>query len=95
MKTLDVDIPVDGKGNNIKNPSWGSTGVGHQRFAKAYYVDGMSVPISKMPLARDISNGIMKMEGPIPPNKLNTTAMFTFWAQLMDHDFALTEDQEG
>ena len=33
------------------------------------------------------------MRGPIIPNKQKTNAMFTFWAQLMDHDFGLTEDQ--
>lgn len=34
------------------------------------------------------------MVGPIPNNKAETTALFTFWGQLMDHDLSLTPEQD-
>ena len=35
------------------------------------------------------------IQGPAPPNKLGTNALFTFWAQFMDHDLTITGDQRG
>src|SRR5690242_14967868 len=50
---------VDGTGNNLAHPTWGSTGVDLLRQGPAAYADGKSAPAgSNRPSAREISNAI-------------------------------------
>lgn len=49
-----------------------------------------------MPQPRTISNAIGKMKrSSIESNKADASALFTFWGQFVDHDLALTPEQEG
>jgi hypothetical protein len=48
---------IDGTGNNLANPDWGSAGSDFLRMADAAYGDGISTPAgSDRPSAREVSN---------------------------------------
>ena len=50
---------IDGTGNNLANPDWGSAGTDLLRIAPAAYADGVSAPAgADRPSARVISNTI-------------------------------------
>src|SRR5436190_11803844 len=50
---------IDGTGNNLTHPDWGSAGVDLLRLAPAAYADGVSAPAGAgRPSARDVSNTI-------------------------------------
>src|SRR5437879_1282839 len=50
---------IDGSGNNLAHPDWGSAGTDLLRLAPAAYADGISAPAgADRPSARVISNTI-------------------------------------
>src|SRR5689334_18463076 len=57
---LAVDFrSIDGTGNNLANPDWGSAGADLLRVAPADYTDGISTPAgADRPSARLISNTV-------------------------------------
>ena len=56
--------PIDGTGNNLQHPEWGSTGEDLLRLAKAEYADAISaVGGEDRPSARLISNTVSDAEG--------------------------------
>src|SRR5690242_1270204 len=55
------DRSIDGTGNNLANPLWGSAGSDYSREASgAHFADGISAPITAgLPSARAVSNVMM------------------------------------
>jgi hypothetical protein len=82
---------IDGTGNNLLNPEWGSTGEQLLRMAPAEYADGISSPAgADRPGAREISNAIVAHSDEATPNDRNLTAFIYIWGQFIDHDLDLT-----
>lgn len=86
---------IDGTGNNIANPDWGSTDFPLLRLAPPAYEDGISIPRggdnpSTLPSARSISNGVSAQTESIP-NSVGASDYLWQWGQFMDHDIDITE----
>lgn len=84
---------VDGTGNNLANPLWGSTGVQLLREASgSHYDDGFNAPggVSRLS-AREISNIVFSQPGYMPSDT-GISAMFWQWGQFIDHDLDLSRD---
>jgi len=86
-----VNRSIDGTGNNLANPDWGSAGALLLREASgANYADGVD---GMMPFAnpRATSNGLgVQVAG--GGNALRLSSMFWQWGQFIDHDFALSPE---
>lgn len=81
---------IDGTGNNLANPAWGSAGSDLLRTAPAAYGDGISTPAgSNRPSAREISNVIDSQSGDLPNNRGLSDFVYV-WGQFLDHDIDLT-----
>jgi peroxidase len=81
---------IDGTGNNLLHPKWGSAGVDLLRNAVADYSDGISSPAgSHRPSARAVSNAIAASDADLL-NDRNLSAMVYAWGQFLDHDLDLT-----
>ena len=82
---------IDGTGNNLANPDWGSVGVQLLREAAAAYADGVASPAgSDRPSARAVSNAVSAvLEGGLL-NDRNLSAFVYVWGQFIDHDMDLT-----
>jgi hypothetical protein len=82
---------IDGTGNNLSNPEWGSTGEQLLRISPAEYADGISTPAgADRPGAREISNAIVAHADEATPNDRSLTAYIYMWGQFIDHDLDLT-----
>ncbi|MFN8413920.1 MAG: peroxidase family protein [Anaerolineales bacterium] len=83
--------PLDGKGNNVANPSWGSTNTQLIRVAPSAYADGISSPSgADRPSARMISDTFSVSPADGIPNDRDFTAFVYAWGQFLDHDIDLT-----
>ena len=81
---------IDGTGNNLKHPLWGSAGSDLLRMAPAAYADGISAPAgATRPSPRAISNALAAIDHKIP-NARNVSGMIFGWGQFLDHDLDLT-----
>ncbi|MEZ6126268.1 MAG: peroxidase family protein [Planctomycetaceae bacterium] len=84
--------PIDGVGNNIDNPEWGSAGVDLLRLAASDYADGVSeVGGEDRVSARLISNTIADTHGEDIISDRLMSAMIYAWGQFIDHDITQTE----
>lgn len=82
---------IDGTGNNLANPAWGSAGVDFLRLAAAEYADGLSSPAGDgRPSARVVSNAIADQGGQDIISDRMLSAMIYAWGQFLDHDLDLT-----
>ncbi len=84
-------MPLDGKGNNIANPDWGSVNQNLLRLSPADYGDGISSPAgANRPSPRVVSNAfsVSPEEGIV--NDRDFTAFVYAWGQFLDHDIDLT-----
>jgi len=83
---------IDGIGNNVAHPTWGSTGQDLLRLSPAAYGDGISTPSgADRPGARLVSNLLAASpEGGIT-NDRDFTAFVYAWGQFLDHDLGLTD----
>ncbi|MFM7034858.1 MAG: peroxidase family protein [Planctomycetia bacterium] len=83
---------LDGTGNNVAHPEWGSTDEQLLRRSVAAYGDGISSPSgADRPSARVVSNLVAASpEGGIT-NDRDYTAMAYAWGQFLDHDIGLTD----
>ncbi|MFO0944746.1 MAG: peroxidase family protein [Planctomycetota bacterium] len=83
---------IDGSGNNLQNPDWGSTGTELLRIADAEYSDGYSTPAGDdRPSAREISNALADQGGEDIISDRFLSAMIYAWGQFIDHDLDLTQ----
>lgn len=81
---------IDGSGNNLSQPLWGSTGIQLERLAPAAYADGISDPGgAERPNPRAISNAVVAQDESIP-NQRSLSAFMFVWGQFLDHDLDLS-----
>jgi len=82
---------IDGSGNNLAHPNWGSAGVDLLRIAPAAYGDGVSSPAgADRPSARVISNTVADQGNQDITSNRDLSAMIYAWGQFLDHDLDLT-----
>ena len=87
---------IDGTGNNIAHPEWGSTEEAMLRLAEAEYADAISaVGGEDRPSARLISNEVSDSGGNDEISKRLMSAMTYAWGQFIDHDMTLTSSAEN
>jgi len=85
---------IDGTGNNVANPEWGSAEQPFLRIAQANYTDGVSEPAGALrPGAREISNRIHDQPQPLP-NRRGASDFLWQWGQFLDHDITLTPEAD-
>jgi hypothetical protein len=81
---------IDGRNNNIQNPSWGSANSQLLRKVTPDYEDGIAQPSgADRPNVREISNTVAAQEKPIY-NEKKASDMIWQWGQFLDHDIDLT-----
>lgn len=83
---------IDGVGNNLQNPEWGSTNEALLRLANAEYADAISeIGGEDRPSARLISNTVSDDKGQDVISDRLMSAMIYAWGQFIDHDITLSE----
>src|SRR6266446_1087162 len=95
--------PIDGIGNNLANPNWGSAGTDLLRLSAAAYPDGVSAPsLPQDPSARVVSDVLNNQADPSNPSQdlatidQNSLSDFGYvWGQFIDHDMDLTPSNSG
>jgi hypothetical protein len=81
---------IDGTGNNLANPDWGSAGTDLLRVAPASYGDGISTPAgADRPSARLISNVMADQTDDVINQRFMSDFVYVF-GQFLDHDIDLT-----
>jgi peroxidase len=81
---------IDGSGNNVSNPEFGSVDAPLVRKAPAGYGDAVSTPAGGgRPSARAISNALCEQFGTVG-NLAGVSDMFWLFGQFLDHDIDLT-----
>ncbi len=81
---------VDGSGNNLENPDWGSTDEQLVRLVESDYADGISVPSGEdRPSERAVSNAVAAQGESVESSK-SLTDLTWLWGQFIDHDIDLT-----
>lgn len=87
-------MPIDGIGNNVENPEWGSAGIPLVRMTASDYADHVSeLSRDKAASPREISNLVNAQEGSIPNDRMMTDFVWQ-WGQFLDHDIDLTPEAE-
>lgn len=82
---------IDGTGNNVDNPTWGSAGIQLLRTAPSDYGDTVSTPSgATRPSARLVSNTLCAQANPMP-SPIGATDFVWQWGQFVDHDLDLAE----
>jgi hypothetical protein len=82
---------IDGTGNNVAHPEWGSAGSNLVRIAPAEYADGRSSPAgTDRPSPREISNALAAQGDVDIISDRELSAMIYAWGQFLDHDLDLT-----
>ena len=82
---------LDGRGNNILHPEWGSAGQQFLRISEAAYADRISSPAgTSRPSARAVSNALSGSPEDGILNDRDLTAFVYAWGQFIDHDIILT-----
>jgi hypothetical protein len=96
--------PINEVGNNVANPTWGSTGTDLLRQSPVAYADGISTPSTPNALSpREISNNLNNESNPIfsfadnlgPPQSQSLSDFAYVWGQFIDHDMDLTPTGSG
>lgn len=82
---------IDGTGNNLANPTWGSAGIDFIRLTPSAYSDGIAAPAgTDRPSARAISNAVVDQGSDEILSGRNLSAMVYAWGQFLDHDLDST-----
>ncbi|XP_069766439.1 eosinophil peroxidase-like isoform X2 [Narcine bancroftii] len=80
--------------NNRMKPRLGSSNTALARWLPARYEDGISIPLgwtpNKLPLAREVSNKILKVSNKDVISDKYFSHMFMQWGQWIDHDMSLS-----
>ncbi|MEO1526373.1 MAG: peroxidase family protein [Planctomycetota bacterium] len=83
---------IDGTGNNVENPDFGSAHVELLRVGEADYAGGVSEPAgADRPSAREISNLLSAADPEGTANDRGLSAFVFMWGQFLDHDIDLSE----
>ena len=91
LSVIDEVREIDGTGNNIDNPDFGSAHVDLLRGAEVDYEDGVSTPAGEDRVsAREISNEIAA-QTTTEVNENGLTDLVWLFGQFIDHDIDLTE----
>ena len=81
---------IDGMGNNLQRPDYGSAGINLLRISGVDYADGISLPAGGSRMSpREISNIVIAQSGSIP-NSARASDYIWQWGQFLDHDMDLT-----
>lgn len=91
------DRSINGYGNNLNNPEWGSSFQHLDRVCPADYADGISAlgGVGRKS-AREISNILMGQDdGQDIPNSYGTSDFVWQWGQFLDHDLDLTDGTDS
>ena len=83
---------IDGTGNNIGNPSWGSVGTQLLRKVAEDYVDGISEPAGATRMSPRVISNIMASQDESILNSLGASDFIWQWGQFLDHDIDLTTE---
>lgn len=82
---------IDGTGNNLEHPAWGSAGVPFERWVGADYADDTSEPAGDDRIsAREVSNIVNATTGDVE-NADGLSDLTWLFGQFIDHDITLTE----
>lgn len=98
-RLMSGDLPIrslDGTGNNLANPAWGTAGSPYLRITTPAYADGRSAPAgAARPSARAVSNGLSAHPAGVEiENDRDMSAFVYAWGQFIDHDLDLTNSAE-
>lgn len=86
--------PIDGVGNNIDNPEWGSVDTQLLRRTSVEYGDQASTPAGQnRPSPREVSNAVVAQSETATNDRFLTDIVW-LWGQFLDHDIDLTEGAE-
>jgi hypothetical protein len=81
---------IDGTGNNLQKPQWGSANIPLLRRTTLAYEDGVGVPAgAARASARAISNAVCAQTD-LVPNAAGASDFVWQWGQFLDHDIDLT-----
>jgi len=85
------DRTLDGSGNSLTNPQWGSLNTPLLREASgAHYADGIWAPAgASRPSPRLISNAVLAQNNVSILDPRGMTALVSFWGQYVAHDITL------
>ncbi|KAG9469338.1 hypothetical protein GDO78_020779 [Eleutherodactylus coqui] len=93
---------ITGECNNRKKPILGASNTGYRRLLMPEYEDGISLPRGwtqsrpingfPLPLAREVSNDIVKFPSQSVTSDESRSVMFMQWGQWLDHDTDLSPD---
>ncbi|MDX9910521.1 MAG: peroxidase family protein [Phycisphaerales bacterium] len=87
---------INGQGNNVSNPEWGSAHAHLRRLAACEYGDNIGALAGpSRPSPRMISNLIVAQNGVDLPSERVLTSFAIFWGQFIDHDMDLTDPPAG
>jgi hypothetical protein len=86
---------IDGSGNNLSNPEWGTAGIALLRRASSDYDDGLSAPSGGVnrPGPRAVSQRV-HAQSELVPNDAGLSDFFWLWGQFLDHDIGLTMEAD-
>ena len=82
---------LDGRSNNLDNPTWGMANTALLKKAPNSYADDVSEPTTSRPNARTISNLVFAQDTSVP-NSAGANDIVWQWGQFIDHDIALSLD---
>jgi hypothetical protein len=82
--------PIDGSGNNLRHPSWNSTGSYFTRLGPPYYADARSTPLTG-PNPRLISNVVIGEGSADVVNAEGLSGLMYGWGQFLAHDLDLAD----
>ena len=83
---------LDGRGNNVRHPTWGQAGARYLRIAAPAYADGIGRMVLGRP-ARFVSNRIFNDVGQNLFSENGVTQWGWVWGQFLDHDFGLRDER--
>jgi len=91
---LDEFYSIDGTGNNVENPDYGSVDEQLLRLTSVEYADGVSEPAGDdRPSAREVSNAVAAQDESVVNDRYLTDWVWV-WGQFIDHDIDLTENAD-
>jgi len=82
---------LDGSGNNLQHPTWGTAGTFYSRVAAPNYADGVGAMVGG-PSARYISNRVFNDVGQNVFSENEITQWGWAWGQFIDHDIGLRDE---